>query len=39
MQVLLGHKDVAITPVYTHALRRGASAVRRPMDGLRIGGG
>lgn len=36
---LLGHKDVATTQICAQVLGRGASAMRSPMDGLRIGGG
>lgn len=32
VQELLGHKDVKTTMIYTHALNRGAKAVRSPLD-------
>ncbi len=34
---LLGHRDLATTPIYTRLLRRGGLAVQSPMD--RLGGG
>jgi site-specific recombinase XerC len=32
VQELLGHKDVRTTMIYTHVLRKGALAVKSPLD-------
>lgn len=34
VQELLGHRDVKTTMIYTHVMRKGANAVRSPLDRL-----
>lgn len=34
VQELLGHSDVKITEIYTHVLKKGANAVRSPVDDI-----
>jgi site-specific recombinase XerD len=38
VQLLLGHKSVKTTMVYTHVTREGAAGLASPLDGLRIEG-
>ncbi|MEJ2326589.1 MAG: tyrosine-type recombinase/integrase [Chromatiaceae bacterium] len=34
VQEQLGHRDLRTTPIYTHVLQRGGSAVISPLNGL-----
>ena len=35
IQELLGHKDLCMTMIYTHALNKGGHGVRSPIEPLR----